>query len=259
VSAERYDVVVVGGGNAAFCAAHAAREQGARVLMLEKADRDWAGGNSYFSAGAFRTAFSGLEELRPLLEDLSDEQAAITDVPPYTADDFHADMLRVTAGRCDPMLPDIMVRNSTATVRWLKNKGIRWRLMYDRQSFFVNGNYRFWGGLVLGTIDGGVGLIDQHAAAAQASGVELRYGSSVVDLVTTPDGVVNGVVYDGPLGHRQVSAGSVVLACGGFEADPQLRAQYLGPNWDLAKVRGVPHNTGDGLWSAAAIANSTAP
>jgi tricarballylate dehydrogenase len=63
-----YDVVIVGAGNAAFCAAHAARERVERVVVLEKASREWAGGNTYFTAGAFRTTFRGIEELRPLLD-----------------------------------------------------------------------------------------------------------------------------------------------------------------------------------------------
>ena len=81
--AKRYDVLVVGGGNAAFSAAHAAREGGGRVLVLEKAPREWIGGNSYFTAGAMRTTHGGLVDLQPILDDLSDEQATKTELPPY--------------------------------------------------------------------------------------------------------------------------------------------------------------------------------
>src|ERR671923_1064109 len=133
---ERYDVVdvvVVGAGNAAFCAALAAREQGARVLVLDKAPREQTGGNSFFTAGAFRTAYSSLEALRPLLEELSDEQAAMIDLPPYTEADFMADLRRLTHGRCDPELAGVLVGDSFATVRWLHAQGIRWELMYARQ------------------------------------------------------------------------------------------------------------------------------
>ena len=97
----RYDVVVVGAGNAAFSAAHAAIEHANRVLVLEKASREWAGGNTYFTAGAIRTTYDGLEDLRPIVENVSDEQAAVTELPPYTPKDFMADMERVTEGRCD--------------------------------------------------------------------------------------------------------------------------------------------------------------
>src|SRR5205085_7010169 len=77
-----YDVVVVGAGNAAFCAAHAARERAGRVLMLEKAPREWIGGNTYFTAGAFRSTYSGIDELRPLL-DIDDAEASRIVLPPY--------------------------------------------------------------------------------------------------------------------------------------------------------------------------------
>lgn len=248
-----YDVVIAGGGNAAFCSAQAARERGARVLMLEKAPREWAGGNSYFTAGAVRTTFNSLDDLRPLLEDLSDEQAAATELTPYTEVDFMADMDRLTEGRCDPVLARMLVGESAETVRWLHEKGIRWRLMYDRQSFKVNGKYQFWGGLVLGVIGGGSGLIEQHSAAAQAAGIEIRYRSAVTSLIQNEAGEVAGVVCKTPDGWEEIRCGAVVLACGGFEADPRLRAMFLGPNWDVAKVRGTQYNTGEGIQMALDI------
>src|SRR5262249_8435009 len=95
-----YDVVVVGGGEPGFFAAHAARECAERVLIVEKAPPERAGGNSYFSAGAFRTAHHGLAQLRPLLPDLTDEQAAVIDLPPYSEERYLADLRRLTEGRC---------------------------------------------------------------------------------------------------------------------------------------------------------------
>jgi tricarballylate dehydrogenase len=163
---ERYDVVIVGAGNAAFSAAHAAVERVRKVLMLEKAPREWAGGNSYFTAGAIRTTYDGLQDLRPILDNLTGEQAAATELDPYTREDFMADMERVTEGRCDKELTEMLVNNAADTTRWLHEKGLRFRLMYDRQSFEVAGKRRFWGGLVLGTVGGGRGLIEQHTSAA---------------------------------------------------------------------------------------------
>src|SRR4051794_4295881 len=127
----QYDVVVVGAGNAAFCAAHAAREAVGRVLMLEKAPRAWIGGNTYFTAGAFRSTYRGLDDLRPLL-DLGDAEASLIDLPPYGPDDFRADMLRVTEGRCDPDLTEILVGEVAAAAGWLRAKGIRWKLQFER-------------------------------------------------------------------------------------------------------------------------------
>jgi tricarballylate dehydrogenase len=116
---ERYDVVVVGAGNAALCAAQAARERVERVLMLEKAPEEWIGGNSYFTAGAFRVTFGGLQDLRPLLDEVDEDMLGRTELPAYEVADFMADMRRVTEGRCDPELARVMVEDSADTVRWL--------------------------------------------------------------------------------------------------------------------------------------------
>ena len=94
------DVIVVGAGNAGMSAAHAARERGARVLVLEKAPREWSGGNSAFTAGAMRVAHGGVEDVRDVRRGRSDELRA-TDLQPYTAEEFLADMERVTLGRGD--------------------------------------------------------------------------------------------------------------------------------------------------------------
>ena len=246
--AERYDVVIVGAGNAAFCAALAANQQGARVLMLEKAPRERSGGNSFFTAGAFRVAYGTLDTARPLLDEpLSDEQADRIDLPAYTEADFLTDMRRLTHGRCDPDLTAALVGDSFDTVRWLRECGIRWELMYVRQSFAVGDRIRFWGGLALGVRDGGTGLIQQHTRAAAAGGVEVRYASPVVGLRRAGDGRIEGVVVRDVAGEAEIEAAAVVLACGGFESNPRQRAQYLGPNWDIARVRGTEFNTGEGL------------
>ena len=244
---EMYDVVVVGSGNAGFCAAHAAREHAEHVLIVEKAPRAWAGGNSYFTAGATRTTFTTLDDLRPILADLTDAQAAAVELPPYTPEQFMADMIRVTEGRCDRTLATILVNDAAAVVRWMHAKGIRWKLMYERQSFTVDGTSRFFGNLPLGTVGEGKGLIAQHTAAALASGIEIRYDTPVVGLLRDARGAVAGVVVDSPVGRAEIAARAVVLASGGFEADPMRRAAYLGPNWDVAKVRGTPYNTGEVL------------
>src|SRR4051812_44581297 len=124
------DVIVVGAGNAGMCAAHAARERGARVLVVEKAAREWSGGNSAFTAGAMRLAHGGLEDVRGLVED--DERLPVTGLEPYTADDFLADMARVTLGRGDVGMAQILVGDSGDALRWLVGRGIAFRLMYER-------------------------------------------------------------------------------------------------------------------------------
>jgi len=159
----------------------------------------------------------------------------------------------VTEGRCDPELAHVLVGVSLATASWLRDKGIRWEFMYPRQSFRVGGRIQFFGGLALGTVGGGRGLIEQHLGAAGATGIEIRYQARVVGLLRDAGARVSGVVVDGADGRQEIAAGAVVLACGGFEADPRMRAQYLGPNWDIAKVRGTAANTGDGIRMALDI------
>jgi tricarballylate dehydrogenase len=248
-----FDVIIAGGGNAAFSAAHAAHDAGARrILLLEKAPREWIGGNSYFTAGAMRTTFASLDDLRPLFDDFSDEDAARTAVEPYQEADFRADMERVTEGRCDPELAEILVGDAAGAVRWMREKGFAFRFMPERQAFEIDGKHHYWGGLYIGTVGGGEGLMAKHLEIAAAEGIEIRCESPVVALIQEQDGVVSGVVVDGPAGREEIRAKAVVLASGGFEADPRRRAQFLGPGWDVAKVRGTPYNTGEGIEMALA-------
>jgi tricarballylate dehydrogenase len=248
---EQVDVVVVGGGNAGFSAAHAAAGRGRRVLLLEKARRDEAGGNSYYTAGAFRITHGGLDDLAGLIE--PDDRHAVSRLPPYPRDTFLSDMARVTNGQADPALSEALVDDSQPTLRWLQSLGLRFRLMYERQAYSDDrGHYVFWGGLAVGSVGGGKGLMEQHVAAADRAGIDVRYGCRGRDLVVA-DGAVRGVTWqddDGVSGT--VHAESLVLAAGGFEANAQWRREHLGEGWELAKVRGTPHNTGDMLQAALA-------
>lgn len=248
-SSDEFDVVVVGGGNAGFSAAHAAAERGRRVLLLEKGSPREPGGNSYYTAGAFRIAHDGLAELADLVE--ADERHDISVLAPYSARDFAADMRKVTGGRNDSALTEALVEDSQDALRWLHGKGLRFRLMYERQAYpDAQGREVFWGGLAVGSTGGGKGLIEQHARAAQDAGVQIRRGARARRLVVD-GGTVTGLEWTDELGNTgAVRADSVVLAAGGFEADPELRGEHLGAQWRRAKVRGTPNNTGDMLVAA---------
>ncbi len=248
-----YDVVVVGGGNAAMCAALSARETGARVLVLEKAPEAWRGGNGFFTAGGFRFGFKSFDELRTLIGDLSDQEAAQMEVDPYTEDTFYDDLMRVTEDCADPDMALFLVRESQNTVRWMKDRGIRWIPMFGRQAYKVGGKFRFWGGLVLEAVGGGPGLIDMEYASAAKAGIDVRFEAKATRLLTDDRGRVTGLMVRTAEGAETITAGAVVLAAGGFEANPEMRTRYLGANWELARVRGTPYNTGDGIRMALDI------
>jgi tricarballylate dehydrogenase len=247
-----YDVIVVGAGNAALCAALAAKETGASVLVLERAPFAERGGNTTFTAGAMRVAYRGVEDILELAPDLSPEQVEQTDFGSYTEEQFLDDMARVTEYRTDPDLTEIIVKRSFETLRWMREKGVRFLPIYGRQAFKVDGRFTFWGGLTLETWGGGPGLVDSLTKAAGEAGIEIAYGAAAMSLVTEQDRVVGVRVRQDGISH-DVHARAVVLASGGFEANSEWRTRYLGPGWDLAKVRGSRFNMGDGIRMALEI------
>ena len=246
------DVVIVGAGNAAFSAALAAEEKGAKVVVLERAPEAENGGNSRFTAGAIRFAYRGVEDLLEVMPDLTQEEIDRTDFGSYTEDQFFDDMFRVTRYRSDPVLCELLVRRSFDTIKWLRSKGVRFQPIYGRQAFKVDGRFKFWGGLTVEAWGGGPGLVDSETQIARSKGIDIRYGCRATGLLTEK-GRISGVTVKRGNETYQIAAKSVVLASGGFQADPQMRTQYLGPNWELAKVRGSRFNTGDGIKMAQAI------
>ena len=246
-----WDVIVVGAGNAAFCAALAAREKAERVLVLERAPEDVSGGNSRFTAGLMRVAYGGVEDLKRVIPDLSPEEIARTDFGTYTEEQFLDDMGRVTEYRCDPDLTEILVKRSLSTLEWMRKKGMRFTAAWGRQAFNVGGRFKFWGGLTVEAVGGGPGLVDSLTAIAKKNGIEIWYEARAKDLLTDDSGVT-GVVVKHKGKTKSLKAKAVVLAAGGFQSDPEWRVRYLGPGWELAKVRGTMFNTGDGSRMALA-------
>ncbi|HEX5115564.1 MAG TPA: FAD-dependent tricarballylate dehydrogenase TcuA [Pseudonocardiaceae bacterium] len=250
-------VVVVGGGNAGLCAALSATEAGARVTLLERAPVALRGGNSAFTAGAMRVAYEGVDDIVSLVPDLTDDQLARTDFGSYDEGAFYDDISRVTRYRADPELAQTLVSRSLDTLRWMREQGVRFIPIYGRQAFQVDGRYTFWGGLTIEAVGGGPGLVDFLVRAAERRGIDIRYGARAVALCTGPVGVTGVVVRTG-WAEETIPADSVVLASGGFQANTEWRTRYLGPNWDLAKVRGTSYNTGDGIRMALDIGASPA-
>jgi tricarballylate dehydrogenase len=246
------DVIVVGAGNAAMCAALAASENGAKVIVLERAPEKERGGNSTFTAGAIRFAYNGIEDLRKVVTDLTEDEIENTDFGSYDEEKFYEDMCRVTQYRTDPELADLLVGRSLDTMTWMRSKKIRFVPIYGRQAFKIDGKFKFWGGLTVEAVGGGPGLVDALHDAAAREGITVLYDAHATALLHDDDGV-HGVRLRLKGKTMEIRAKAVVLASGGFQANAEMRTRYLGPGWDLAKIRGSRFNTGDGIRMALEI------
>lgn len=246
------DVIVVGAGNAAMCAALSAREHGARVLVLEAAPEDQRGGNSTYTGGMMRLVYRGAEDLQQLIPDLTDQELSNVDLDTYTEDQYFDDMGRLTQYRCDPNLTEVLVRQSFDTARWMRRNGVRFQLAYGSHAFRVDGRFKFWGGGAAQIWGGGPELVKALHTAATRESIRVLYNSPAVSLLCDDRGVT-GVRARCEGRTTDLRAKAVVLASGGFSANAEMRARYLGPNWDLAKVRGTQFNTGKGIDMALQI------
>jgi tricarballylate dehydrogenase len=251
-----YDVIVVGAGNAALAAAVSAKENGAeRVVVVEKAPREMRGGNTHWSGGVLRFAFDDPREIGELLPDVEEQFENFYDgVSPYSQDDFHGDLMRVTSGRTDPVLSKLLVSSSFDTVKWMNKVGGIKMEPAITLSAVKKGNVMVWArGLVVRAEHEGVGLSRSWFSTAERLGIEIRYGAAATELLVGDDGRINGIKVRDDDGISVLKARSVVLGCGGFEANVQMRTQHIGPLVGAAKVRGTPHNQGDGLRMAMNI------
>lgn len=126
------DVLVIGSGNAGFCAAISAVQSGAKhVAIIDKCPEEWAGGNSYFTAGAMRTVHGGLPDLLPIVNNVDAETAKKIDMKPYTVEDFTGDMNRVTGRRTNRELCQTLVNESNSAIKWLASNGVRFQLSFN--------------------------------------------------------------------------------------------------------------------------------
>ncbi len=248
-----YDVVVVGAGTAGLSTALSAQEHGAKVLLLEKSPRAARGGNGRFTDGMFIFPHNGMSELREYLKDLPEREVNAIDVPAYSPDDYYRELMEVSQGLADPVLCEILAKESKAVLRWLNQLGLKWDISYDH-GVRVGERIKFKSsGAVLGAKGGGEGLVEKMFDIAEHKGIETCYETTAVKLLMGESGRVCGVRVLGEEGFRDIRSGSVVLASGGFQANTEMRAKYLGPNWDLVKVRGARYNTGEGLMMALRI------
>ncbi|HEX2829058.1 MAG TPA: FAD-dependent tricarballylate dehydrogenase TcuA [Burkholderiales bacterium] len=248
-----YDVIVVGGGNAACAAAVSARENGAKqVLLLEKAPKEQRGGNTHFSGAIFRFVFDKVEQLDRFVPTVEEEYPGFhAGVPKYPREAFREDLMRVTEGRSDPELADLLIDASYDTTCWMQDVGKHeFELAKSVMGIKVGNTYKWPRGAIVRTVHEGVGLSATWFRTVEAMGIEVRYDSHVLELIQSETGAIAGVVVRGPDGLRRLGAKAVVLACGGFETNPEWRTRYLGQEWGHAKVRGSNFNYGDGLQMA---------
>ena len=240
-----FDVLVVGKGNAALCSALSAHEHGVKIAMLEAASEEEHGGNSRFAGGVMRFAYETVDDLKRITE-VTDEEIATSDFGTNTTDEYFDDLFRLTAYRTDPDLSEILITQSQDVMAWLRTKGVKFLLNFGRQSGLVNGKRKFFGRMPIEAHGGGAGLVDYLDKAVKAKGIQIFYNTRAVSLIYDGE-KVSGVRAQMNGKMTEIRAKSVVLACGGFEANPEMRTRYLGPGWELVKVRGSRFNQGDGL------------
>ncbi|MFK7880829.1 FAD-dependent tricarballylate dehydrogenase TcuA [Roseobacter sp.] len=211
-----YDIVVVGGGNAALCAAIEAAEVGAHVLILEAAPKPYRGGNSRHTRN-FRCMHDG-----PL--------SVLTEI--YDEDEYFDDLLRVTKGNTDEMLARMAIRSSQDCLPWMETHGIRFQPSLSGTLSLGRTNAFFLGG--------GKALVNAYYRTAQALGVEVRYEAEVVH-VEMAEGVFDHVeLKDG----TRIQGRALVIASGGFQADLDWLVEAWGPAARNFLIRGTPYNRG---------------
>ena len=214
-----YDVAVVGGGNAALCAAIAARRAGASVVVLERAPRHFRGGNSRHTRN-FRCLHTTPGQY-------------LTGI--YTEDEFISDLRSVNRGDIDESLARIAIQQSATCPEWMAKEGVRFQAALHGTLQLGRTNLFFLGG--------GKALMNSYYAAADRLGIDVLYEADVVGLQLT-SGRFESVDVQVAGRSRTISAASVVIASGGFEANLDWLREVWGDVADNFIVRGTPYNTG---------------
>src|SRR4051812_37901936 len=215
-----YDVLVIGGGNAALCAAISARRAGVSVLVLESAPKFYRGGNTRHTRN-MRCAHDSATEIL---------------TGPYAEEEFWDDLLRVTGGHTDEQLARFMIRESKEILTWIVEQGVRWQPSLGGTLSLGRTNSFFLGG--------GRSMLNALYLTAERLGVEVEYDAEAVDL-DIEDGMFLAARLKRPVnGQTEIRASSLVAAAGGFEANIEWLKQYWGEAADNFLIRGTPYNRG---------------
>ena len=214
-----YDIAIIGGGNAALCAAMTAAEAGAKVLILETAPKPYRGGNSRHTRN-FRCMHSG--PLGPLVDSYSEEE-------------YFADLLKVTDGKTDEGLARLAIRSSEECLPWMETHGVRFQPSLSGTLSLARTNAFFMGG--------GKSLVNAYYRTAEGLSVDVLYEANVTHLELDGDRIAwVDYTYQGQ-SHRVVPK-SVVVASGGFQADTDWLTRAWGPAAENFLIRGTPYNRG---------------
>jgi len=216
---EQYDIAVIGGGNAALCAAITAAEAGARVIILEAAPKPYRGGNSRHTRN-FRCMHHG--PLGPLTGS-------------YTEEEYLDDLMKVTGGKTDIGLARLAIRTSEECLPWMEEHGVRFQPPLSGTLSLARTNAFFLGG--------GKGLVNAYYRIAQALGVAVRYDAPVTHL-ELEDGRVAFLDYTHEGAEHRLAPTAVIVASGGFQADTDWLARAWGPAAKNFLIRGTPYNRG---------------
>lgn len=214
-----YDIAVIGGGNAALCAAMTAAEAGARVLILETAPKPYRGGNSRHTRN-FRCMHSGPHG--PLVEQ-------------YSEDEYFQDLLKVTGGKTDENLARLAIRTSEECLPWMMEHGVRFQPSLSGTLSLARTNAFFMGG--------GKSLVNAYYRTAEGLGVDVLYEAAVTHLELEDDRIAF-VEYTHKGQSHRISPKSVVVASGGFQADTEWLTRAWGPAAQNFLIRGTPYNRG---------------
>lgn len=214
-----YDIAVIGGGNAALCAAMTAAERGAKVLVLETAPKTYRGGNSRHTRN-FRCMHS--TPLGPLVE-------------AYGEDEYFEDLLKVTGGKTDEKLARIAIRTSEECLPWMEAHGVRFQPSLSGTLSLARTNAFFMGG--------GKSLVNAYYRAADKLGVDVLYEANVTHLKLEGDRI-SRVDYTHEGQHRSFAPRAVIVASGGFQADTDWLTRAWGPPAQNFLIRGTPYNRG---------------
>src|SRR5919198_2624990 len=204
------DVLVAGGGNAGLVAALEARAAGADVLLLERAAREWRGGNTKYTRN-IRCAHAG-----------------------YPEEELLADLAQVTGSEIDRELAEIAVRESASVPRWMESQGVSWQPAF-RGTLHLDRTNRFF-------LGGGKALVNSYYRKAESAGVRVCYGATVESLLASAQDISVQVVRAGT--RETVRARAVVVASGGFEANLDWLQRYWGEGARNYIVRGARQNDG---------------